>query len=174
MKNHLLCLLLMASATPVSAQTCNTAIQPTTPINRFLTSPSTGVTIDKQTGLMWMRCTLGQTWNGASCQGGAALYTWQQALAAAESSEFAGFTDWRLPNVKELVSIIEQACYEPQINTAIFSQPPHSYYGWLSSWSSTSFSFDANKALRVYSYDGTIIDRRKTEGDSVRLVRSGL
>ena len=33
--------------------------------------------------------------------------TWPDALSYAESSEFAGYNDWRLPNAKELQSIID-------------------------------------------------------------------
>jgi hypothetical protein len=59
---------------------------------------------------MWMRCALGQNWNGATCTGSGQAYTWQAALQAAEGSSFAGYSDWRLPDIKELSSIVEQAC----------------------------------------------------------------
>ena len=32
---------------------------------------------------------------------------WSDALEYAESSELAGYTDWRLPNIKELQSIVD-------------------------------------------------------------------
>ncbi|WP_058485020.1 Lcl C-terminal domain-containing protein [Defluviitalea phaphyphila] len=33
--------------------------------------------------------------------------TWEEALAYAENLELAGYTDWRLPNAKELQSIVD-------------------------------------------------------------------
>jgi hypothetical protein len=39
--------------------------------------------------------------------GSADTYNWEEALAYAESFEYAGYSDWRLPTVKELQSIID-------------------------------------------------------------------
>ena len=50
---------------------------------------------DHATGLMWM-----QNDNGEGIR-------WQGALSYAESFEYAGHTDWRLPNAKELQRIID-------------------------------------------------------------------
>ncbi len=54
-----------------------------------------GTVTDRATGLMWMKADSGKTMN------------WQQALAYAESLKHAGRDDWRLPNVKELQSIVD-------------------------------------------------------------------
>ena len=54
-----------------------------------------GTITDKATGLMWMQDDSG---NGM---------TWEEALKFAESKEFAGCSDWRLPNIKELQSIVD-------------------------------------------------------------------
>ncbi len=54
-----------------------------------------GTITDRATGLMWM-----QADNGVGV-------TWQDALAYAEGLEFAGHDDWRLPNAKELESIVD-------------------------------------------------------------------
>ena len=59
-----------------------------------------GTISDTNTGLMWAQDDDGVTLD------------WQDALAYAESSDKAGYTDWRLPNVKELQSIVDYS-YSP-------------------------------------------------------------
>ena len=54
-----------------------------------------GTITDKATGLMWMQNDSGEGMN------------WEEALEYAESKEFAGYSDWRLPNIKELQSIVD-------------------------------------------------------------------
>jgi hypothetical protein len=54
-----------------------------------------GTISDEATGLMWM-----QSDNGEALD-------WQQALRFAEGFEWAGYYDWRLPNAKELQSIVD-------------------------------------------------------------------
>ncbi len=54
-----------------------------------------GTITDRATGLMWQQADDGRARN------------WQEALACAEDLDLAGYTDWRLPNAKELQSIVE-------------------------------------------------------------------
>ena len=54
-----------------------------------------GTISDLATGLMWQLADDGQTRN------------WQEALAYSEALDLAGYSDWRLPNVKELQSIVD-------------------------------------------------------------------
>lgn len=61
---------------------------------------------DMDTGLMWMRCSLGQDWDGTSCAGSARKFTWGQALEAAGSFSHAGWSDWRLPTLDELYGLV--------------------------------------------------------------------
>jgi len=63
-------------------------------INSFIDNDDDTVT-DQATGLMWMREDSGEG------------LTWEEALAYAENLEFAGYDDWRLPNAKELQSIVD-------------------------------------------------------------------
>lgn len=62
--------------------------------NNF-TDNGDGTITDSATGLMWMQDDSGEG------------MTWESALEYAESKEFAGYTDWRLPNIKELQSIVD-------------------------------------------------------------------
>ncbi|MCP4345205.1 MAG: DUF1566 domain-containing protein [Desulfobacterales bacterium] len=54
-----------------------------------------GTVTDRATGLMWMKADSGTTMK------------WQPALEYAENLEYAGYSDWRLPNSKELHSIAD-------------------------------------------------------------------
>lgn len=71
--------------------------------SRYTFSASGDEVTDTQTGLIWRRCSEGQTWNGSTCTGSATTYTLERALAHAKAQ--AGTAGWRLPNVKELGSI---------------------------------------------------------------------
>lgn len=109
-------------------------------VNDF-TENGNGTITDKTTGLMW-----------AQDDGGVTL-DWGNALAYAENSELAEYTDWRLPNVKELQSIVDYL-YSPSATDAskvgpaidpIFSCTPitneagNDDYGYY--WTSTSAPF---------------------------------
>lgn len=63
-------------------------------INNF-TDNNNGTITDNSTGLMWTKDDNG---NGL---------TWEEALNYAENANIAAYTDWRLPNAKELQSIVD-------------------------------------------------------------------
>ncbi|SFR54003.1 DUF1566 domain-containing protein [Thiomicrospira sp. ALE5] len=65
-----------------------------------------GTVTDTETNLTWMRCSLGQTWNGSTCLGDASRHNWQTARDLAKESHFADKSDWRLPTVDELHSLV--------------------------------------------------------------------
>lgn len=128
---------------------CNTtSIIATTPTADFIDNGNGTVTHTK-TGLMWKRCAEGETWSQAAgvCNGTASIMNWQAALQQAQtvnSAAFAGFNDWRLPNIKELASIIEEQCTSPSANTTIFAgtlQVIWSSTGHLSSAWNVDFNF---------------------------------
>ncbi len=126
----LLVLLLAANAKAGCAGE-NAAITATTP-NTDFSDNGDGTVTHHTTGLIWQRCSLGQSWDGADCNGSANGFSWTDALAAAVQNTFAGFSDWRLPNKNELVSIVEYGCWNPAINRQVFPNTPPSLY-WSSS-----------------------------------------
>ncbi len=100
-----------------------------------------GTITDNATGLMW---TQNDDGNGMS---------WPDALNYAESNEFAGYNDWRLPNVKELQSLLDytrapsvtnSAAIDPLFNcTAITDEGGNQNYPFY--WSgSTHASWQEN------------------------------
>jgi hypothetical protein len=70
-----------------------------------------GVAKDLKTELQWMRCSLGQRWDGMNCRGDAKLYKFYEAPQAASALNvaggYAGKTDWRIPSVRELFSLVK-------------------------------------------------------------------
>lgn len=67
-----------------------------------------GMWQDPATGLVWMRCAIGQEWTGSTCTGTPSEYDWDDAFTAVKQLNqqgFAGHTDWRLPTIEELISI---------------------------------------------------------------------
>lgn len=63
-----------------------------------------GTITDRATGLMWMKKDSGFIKAGQNKDG---KLNWEQALVWAENLEFAGYSDWRLPDIKELQSIVD-------------------------------------------------------------------
>jgi hypothetical protein len=77
-------------------------------INEFVDNGDSTVT-DEATGLMWSQDDSGYAMN------------WQDALAYAEASTYADHSDWRLPNVKELQSIVDYTGVFPAIDSSLFN-----------------------------------------------------
>ncbi len=102
-------------------------------INQFVDNGD-GTVSDQATGLMWMQDDSGEG------------MIWEEALALAESTEFAGHSDWRLPDVKELQSLVDysrspnttnSAAIDPLFNcTEITNEAGQADYGFY--WSSTT------------------------------------
>ena len=96
--------------------------------NNF-TDNGDGTITDSSTGLMWMKNDSGMTMN------------WSAALNYAEGIDFATFSDWRLPNAKELQSIVDYThapdatnptMRGPALNTTIFNISEEESWFWTS------------------------------------------
>ena len=164
----ILLLLLFVAPANSSAQTCmsNADIPATTPTSLF-TDHGDGTTSDTTTGLMWARCPEGLS--GSSCTVGSAIvYTWGEALSHVKGSALAGYSDWRLPNIKELRSLVEEQCSYPSINLAVFPSTPSAAFFWSASPTLT----DMNLSFGVHFIDGIPGASDRWTPHYVRLVRS--
>lgn len=160
--------LLFLSSTATAEMTCgqqNTAIKPTTPTADFIVH-NDGTVTHSTTGLMWMRCNLGERWENGRCAGLYRKYTWQEALSN-NGDGYAGYTDWRLPNKNELASIVEHRCWNPSTNQAIFPTSRPSWY-----WTSTPVATNPGMAWNIHFSDGDLHILYKTDDHYVRLVRT--
>ncbi len=163
---------LLAQANLSMAQQCiPTVMVASAPDSRYVVNTN-GTVLDKKTSLTWMRCALGQTWSNNTCTGSWQKHTWLDALQMAKDAVFAGETDWRLPNQKELQSLVEVSCYDPAINITAFPNATDSLSEWF--WSSTSSATSGNSAGVVHFLNGGAgMSGDKNGGGGVRLVRGG-
>lgn len=150
---------------------CNASITASTPTGDFVDNGDETVTHSK-TDLMWKQCSEGLS--GSSCgTGSATALSWQAALQLAETLNngvgFAGYTDWRVPNLKELTSIIEVQCTNRAINATIFPATMGSFY-----WSASPYAGNASTAWDVHFNFAYADADNKTDNYYVRLVRSVL
>ena len=121
-----------------------------------------GTVTDKTTGLMWQ-------------QDSSISLNWEDALSYSESLSIGGYTDWRMPNIKELRSLVDNSRYNPAINITYFPGADSEFY-----WSSTSSVYLYRNAWGVDFSNGvcsTVISSpfssNKTEKAPIRAVRGG-
>jgi hypothetical protein len=168
----LLAATLLGSAV-AQAQTCDPDIARSTPDSDFADAGN-GTVRHIPTGLIWKRCAEGQDWNGSTCTGSAATYTWEQAFqrAVAVNAGTQGWnasqTDWRVPNINELKSIVEEGCNTPAINATQFPATPASNF-----WSGSPVAGFSDFAWGVYFFNGVGYWYGRNNAYHVRLVRAG-
>jgi hypothetical protein len=145
------------------------------------TGNGTATVTDNNTGLMWQKCSVGQN-NDATCSGTAATYNWYQASGTYDASynpssqdvcgalTLGGWSDWRLPSKKELITIVDYSIPYPgpTIRTAYFPNTIASYY-----WSSTTDAYYPDGAWYVDFNYGYVYYRDKGSSVYVRCARGG-
>jgi hypothetical protein len=151
--------------------------------------------LDKATGLVWMRCSLGQRWDGTTCAGVASKENVDSAETAARKlnkEAYAGATDWVVPEIKQLAFLrlcsnrlvgdasnvdqlrVPRRCGEgsttPSIDKGAF---PNTVVGRY--WSSTIYvgHYNGGNGWTVNFNDGDVDYNHRDRGSYyVRLVRA--
>lgn len=147
-----------------------------------------GTVTDKETGLMWQQCPLGThvtgtvgTVTGACTSDGpdTALFTWSEAMAAAQvanAAALSGYSDWRVPSVAELGTLLDIHCgYLDDLFYNKYRFPLTLYAtarGSASFWTSTPNRY-RERAWYVDFGRGAEYAWKKVSGMAVRLVRTG-
>lgn len=123
---------------------------------------------DSRTGLIWQRCPLGMTWDAAAnlCQGTASQYMWYTSLHVAVKVAVGDGLPWRIPNVKELSSLVDHNQISPALDPVAFPMTDP-----IRCWSSTPYANDAFYAWLVDFYDGSAYNSYLEDYASLRLVR---
>jgi hypothetical protein len=117
-----------------------------------------GTVTDANTGLMWQQVDVN-----------AVGMDWEAALNYCEALELAGFSDWRLPNVKELLSISDFQEYEPAIDQTLFPNTKNRE----TYWSSTTYTNTTSCAMGIFISWGGTRSPEKSDINYVRAVRGG-
>jgi len=172
MFKQLLCMISVMTITVTSswAGTCRTeTLSQSTPTNQFVSLGET--VVDNATKLSWMRCAVGQQWNGKRCNGESKMLDWQTAMALVDTLNaqgIAGHSDWRMPMVPELASIVERQCFNPRMNEKIFPDAPSELF-----WTSMEKIGTNNYAYTLDFGGGAAMATDKQKQGAVRLVRGG-
>lgn len=155
-----ICLIVAVANEPVS-QTGSGTNEPVKPIvikretpngytkaNRYRDNGN-GTVKDLETNLEWMRCSLGQNLTSPTCEGEAKKYSWNNALNTGKNFNFAGHSDWRLPTIGELQTLVYCSSGEedfvgchgnfdkPTIVSEVF---PNTTSAWSLYWSSSPYT----------------------------------
>ena len=118
---------------------------------------SGNIVTDNTTSLQWQDDAIGSR------------MTWAAAIEHCEDLSLDGHSDWRLPNLNELASIIDDTKFNPSIDTAVFQNTASNGY-----WSSTTNAGFPNYAW-VFKFNYSFQKSSDTKADSfyVRCVRAG-
>jgi Protein of unknown function (DUF1566) len=130
----------------------------TRPDPRF-TEHGNGTVTDKVTALMWTK-------DAQQIKG---TRQWSNALNSCNHFDFAGYTDWRLPHVRELLSLIDYGEHDP----ALPKGHPFTTLEVMFYWSSTTYDASTINAWGVYLYNGYVYNYHKITEGYVWPVRGG-
>ncbi len=143
-------------------------------INNFVDNGD-GTVTDNATGLTWMQKDSGHLSAGDSGDG---KLNWEQALAWAEGLTYAGKSDWRVPNVKELQSMVDytrspattaSAAIDPVFDVTVISDEGgginYPFY-----WSSTTHVNERTGANAAYVAFGEALGFMSFNGGSYELM----
>ncbi len=117
------------------------------------------IVTDNTTGLQWQ--------DDAAAS---APMAWLPAITYCENLTLGGHNDWRLPNIKTLMTLVDDSKTDPAIDdsTGAFQYTMSSNY-----WSSTTYAGNASSAWGVGFYRGYQYYDTKSNSLFVRCVRAG-
>jgi hypothetical protein len=138
---------------------------------RSYTANADGTITDSSTGLIWEKLT-----NDGTIHDFDNLYTWDlafQKIADLNAANFAGYNDWRLPNLNELLTLVDYGRAGPAVDPVLSNKTLNSFSKSSLYWSSTSFRYNPANAWFVDFKEGKVKANGKTNLHYVRAVRGG-
>jgi ankyrin repeat protein/DNA-binding beta-propeller fold protein YncE len=149
-----------------------------------------GTITDANTGLTWEKKCDGcgglhdteASYSLEPAEGG--VVSWLAELNAENGTGFAGHADWRLPTIKELVSIVDYERFNPAVSRAFdgdecglgcddLARAECSCTGMMWHCSATPFASGTERVFALGFNLGIVGDLQRSDGCAVRAVRSG-
>ena len=158
-----------------SAMAQTQAIDTTNPANEVIVKSGhfmvrDHLVIDLQHGVEWMRCSVGQIWNGTDCEGVAMQLTQEDVAKAIVIANAQLGPGWRLPSRAELEGLVCKACAPVKIELDSFPNTLGEPY-----WTGEVNGFAPRHIWTVNFMTGHTYGRFfPTQEVLVRLVRSGM
>ena len=144
----------VAALAAVSVGLWRVRVEAAAPTGQYTVAAS--IVTDTRTGLVWQRA-----------PGPPAI--WNAALDYCENLSLAGANDWRLPNVKELATIVDELQNAPRIDQSAFPTTAPAYF-----WSSSPTFGNPGAAWSVdFSGGGLDPNLGVSTAHEVRCVRGG-
>ncbi len=142
---------------------------------RYVISTNGQEVTDAKTGLIWRRCAEGMIYSAGICIGTPIKYSHDDAFFLSKSQLLLTGKNWRLPNVKEIASLVVRTRSNPSIDISVFPNTPSDFF-----WTSTPTATDSLGMSSVYIVGfgtGGIYTQNRFYGTTtmyLRLVRSGV
>lgn len=141
---------------------------------------------DNNTGLVWETKTTGSSgthandriykWGGKTArligEFGASYESWDSLVDGSNSENLCGFSDWRLPSVAELMSIVDYDGYEPSVDPDFFPFVEHTGHIYWSGAPHLNADPRLSTAWVVNLFQGLIGPSSRSETHRVMLVRN--
>ena len=121
---------------------------------------------DTRTGLIWRRCPEGMDWQVDRCSGAPIYFMWYEALQHAQAQSLAAKQLWRVPNIKELASLLDRKQSFLAIDADTFPGATNDQY-----WSSTPYAADAFYGWIVHFFYGSVYFTYLEDLGALMLVR---
>ena len=133
--------------------------------SRFVTKEHIVVDLERQ--IEWLRCSVGQRWNGSECSGNIVNLSLDMVPKALEIANEQLGGGWRLPSKAELKSIVCKKCPSPKIDKEIFPNTDNAPY-----WTGDQSIFNSKFHVSVNFHTGFSFNRFSPIKElAVRLVR---
>ena len=125
------------------------------------------IVVDLERKIEWLRCTVGQRWNGNECEGKIVNLSLDMVPTALDIANEQLGGKWRLPSQAELKSIVCKECSSPKINEEIFPNTDNAPY-----WTGDQSIFNSKFYVSVNFHTGFSFNRFSPIKElAVRLVR---
>jgi len=130
---------------------------------RFVFTVGSNEVLDALTGLTWRRCTFGSVIDVTNCGSGSFFMTHEQALRFTRNS-----TDWRVPNIKELSTLVDRSRTPPLRFSSAF---PNLTTNGTFYWTSTPAPDGPGQVLVTGFRDGELAAHPRAAGAFLLLVK---